>query len=98
MGFRYEWEPRDERPMVVYSEPFWRDRMEQATYEAAVAGNPILPGEGPFTYIRRISELVTQERELGVKPMPCPRMSRAAQDLRLALLREQAEVGAVREP
>lgn len=91
MGFRYEWEPRDERPCIVYTEPFWRDRLEQATYEAAVAGNPKREDEGSFSYIRRISEIVTREREGGVKPMPHARMSRRERDRELAKLREQAK-------
>ncbi len=95
-GYRMEWEAPDERQEVVYPHPFWRDRVEQATYEAAVAGNPRRGDEGPFSYIRRISELVTNEREAGAKSMPHPRLSRRAQDLRLMLLRGQAEeVGAV---
>jgi hypothetical protein len=94
MGFRYEWEPMDGRPCIVYTEPFWRDKLEQATYEAAVAGNPKREDEGSFSYIRRISELVMQEREAGLKAMPRPRMSRAAQDRRLSMLREQVKGGA----
>ncbi len=91
MGFRYEWEPRDERPCIVYTEPFWAEPMEQATYEAAVACNPRREDEGPFSYMRRISELVTNEREAGPKTMPRPKMSHRAQDLRLQLLRGQAD-------
>ena len=91
MGFRYEWEPRDERPMVIYPEPFWRDRMEQATYEAAVAGNPRRPDEGAFSYMKRISELVTQEREAGAKDMPKAKQTRRERDGRLGELREQAK-------
>lgn len=61
-GFRYEWDPGDERPLVIYTVPFWRDRLEQATYEAAVVGNPRREDEGAFSYIQRISEIVTEER------------------------------------
>ncbi|OFW63855.1 MAG: hypothetical protein A2Y74_01435 [Actinobacteria bacterium RBG_13_63_9] len=89
-GFREDWEPTDDRPLLIYPVPFWRDRMEQATYEAAVAGNPIKPGKGPFSYIRRISEIVTQEREPGLKPMPHVRQSRHERDVVLARLRGQA--------
>jgi hypothetical protein len=91
MGFRYEWEPVDGRPCIVYTEPFWRDRFEEATYAAAVAGNPRRPDEGPFAYIRRISELVTQEWEAGAKTMPHVRMSRRERDRELAKLRDQAK-------
>ena len=91
MGFRYEWEAVDSRPLVVYPYPFWESKLEEATYAAAVAGNPRREGEGPFAYIRRISELVTQEREAGVRSMPQARMSRRERDERLAKLREQAD-------
>lgn len=90
MGYRYEWEPVDERLCVVYTEPFWESKLEEATYAAAVAGNPRQDGEGPFAYIRRISELVTQERAAGARPMPHARMSRRERDQELAKLREQA--------
>ena len=68
----------------------WTDRMEQATYEAAVAGNPRREGEGPFAYIRRISELVTQEREAGAQSMPHVRQSRRERDAALLRLRFQS--------
>jgi hypothetical protein len=91
MGFRYEWEPTDERPMIVYPEPFWKDRMEQATYEAAVAGNPRRDDEGVFSYIQRIAELVTNEREAGAQSMPHARQSRRVKDAALLRLRSQAK-------
>jgi len=68
MGFRYEWEPPDDRPVIVYTEPFWRDHLEQATYEIAAAMNPLRADEGPFSYIQRISEVVTQEQPIGAPP------------------------------
>ncbi len=89
-GYRMEWEAPDERPEIVCPYPFWRDKVEQATYEAAVAGNPRRENEGPFAYIRRISELVTNEREAGAKSMPRAKLSHRAEDLRLMLLRGQA--------
>jgi hypothetical protein len=61
-GFRYEWEPIDARPVLIYTYPFWKDRVEQAIYEAAVAGNPRLAGEGALTYAARISAIVTAEQ------------------------------------
>lgn len=70
MGFRNDWEQVDERPLLIYPHPFWTDIVEKATYEAAVAMNPRREGEGPISYIRRISEVVTQERQAGLKPMP----------------------------
>jgi hypothetical protein len=72
-AFREPDEPTDGRPVLVRA-PFWHDGNEQAVYEAAVSGNPIKPGEGPFTYIRRISALVTGEAG-GIGSMPRRRMS-----------------------
>jgi hypothetical protein len=89
-GFRTENEPEDDRPLLVYHDPPFADRLEQATYEAAVAGSPIRPGEGPFSYMRRISGLVTQERKTGAKTMPRPTMTRRQVDDRLQTLRAQA--------
>jgi hypothetical protein len=93
MGFRYEWEPADERPLVIYPEPFWRDRMEQATYEAAVSGNPRRQDEGPMAYVARIAEVVTGEWGQPVQAMPRARMSRRMTDERLAKLRAQLPSG-----
>lgn len=76
MGFRYEWEPRDERPCIVYTEPFWANDMERATYEAAVAGNPRQPDEGPLAYARRISRLVTEEYQPKVPVRGMPKAGR----------------------
>lgn len=59
-AYRTENEPVDERPLVVWG-PFWDTPMEQATYEAAVHANPRRPEEGAWSYIARISALVTGE-------------------------------------
>ena len=71
-AFREPDEPTDDRPLLTRA-PFWHDGIEQATYEAAAA-NPLLPGEGPFTYIKRISQMVTGE-DGGIGKMPRLRMS-----------------------
>ena len=91
MGFRYEWEPVDSRPLVIYPYPFWESKLGEATYAAAVAGNPRCEGEGPFAYIRRLSELVTQEREAGVRSMPQARMSGREWDERKRALQRGAD-------
>ncbi len=101
MGFREPDEPEDGRPVIArgacrctacreYLDGFWKGRMEQATYEAAVAGSPRREGEGPMAYIRRISEIVTREREAGAKAMPHLRMTRRERDAVLERLRAQA--------
>jgi hypothetical protein len=92
MAFRYPGEAPDGRPVIAYVHPFWEDRMEEATYEAAVAGHPRRADEGPLAYAQRISELVTGERE-QIKRMPRRSLSNRERDERLALLREQAAEG-----
>ena len=91
MGFRHEWEPVDDRPLIVYPYPFWESKIEQAIYEAAVAGNPRCEDEGPFSYIRRVAEIVTGERETGPKLMPRLGLSHRQRDARLMALREQGK-------
>ena len=91
MAFRHDWEPVDERPMLIDPHGFWADETERLTYEAAVESNPIQPGEGPFSYIRRISALVVGKYKALGQPMPRVRMSRAERDRQLAKLRGQAK-------
>lgn len=99
MGFRRDWEPVDERPLLIeYAcqckccrehQGFWRDQTERMTYEDAVEANPRQSGEGPANYIRRLSEYATQRYQRAGKPMPRG-MSRRERDERLGKLREQA--------
>ena len=99
MGFRRDWEPVDERPLLVeYAcqcrgcrewEGPYRDQTERMTYEDAVEANPKGPDEGPAAYFIRLSELVTK-KYAGVKSMPHVRQSRRERDQALARLRGQA--------
>jgi hypothetical protein len=41
LGFRYEWEPVDERPMVVYRQPFWSSPDEERLWLRAVRSCPL---------------------------------------------------------
>jgi len=41
MGFRHEWEPPDERPLVIYPYPFWKDEDERERYERAAKHCPV---------------------------------------------------------
>jgi len=91
LGFRYEHEAPDDRPCVIYTEPFWADETERMTYMDAVEANPRRPDEGPFSYIRRLSAVVTGRYEALGQPMPRVRMSRAQRDKQLAKLRGQAK-------
>jgi hypothetical protein len=66
MGFRRDFEPMDDRPLLVEDAcqcagcrkhaGFWRSQTERLTYEDAVEANQRKPGETPFAYIVRISE------------------------------------------
>ena len=94
-GYRLEDEPPDERPLVRW-QPFWTDGMEQATYEAAVQSNPIRRDEGPFSYIRRISALVTGEAG-GIGKMPRLRMSQREWERKQWEVK-RAPMGYFREP
>lgn len=50
-------------PEPVRTCDFWRGPLEASTYLEAVRLNPRLDGEGSFTYIARISELVVADLE-----------------------------------
>jgi hypothetical protein len=100
MGYRHDWEPVDERPLLAeYAcqcrgcrehHGFWRDETERLTYESAVEDHPIQPGEGPMAYAARISGIVEGKySKLG--GMPNARLSRRQRDERLARLRGQAQ-------
>lgn len=75
---------------LVMRHPSWASRMEQATYEAAVAGSPRGAGEGALAYAARISEIVTGEEGSPFRSMPRPRQSRRETDAALERLRRQA--------
>ncbi len=36
MGFRHDWEQRDGRPCIIYTDPFWENEGERLAYERAV--------------------------------------------------------------
>ena len=58
LAYRTEYEPVDERPMLVMRFPFWEDDLERMTYEDAVEANPIRDDEYRLAYLGRISGLV----------------------------------------
>lgn len=101
MGYRREWEPVDERPLLIeYAcqcngcrkhQGFWRDQTERMSYEDAVEANPRRPDEGPLAYAARISGLVTERYQRAVKSMPRAHQTRRERDGVLMKLRGQAD-------
>jgi len=94
LGYRTEFDRTDERPLLIYPEPFWTDETERMTYEDAVEANPRREDEGPMAYVARISAVVEGKYQRApVAAMPRPRMSRVERDRRLAKLRGQMPKG-----
>ena len=100
MGYRRDWEPVDERPLLAeYAcqckgcrehHGFWKDESERLTYESAQEDNPRREGEGPMAYAARISGIVAGKySKLG--GMPSARLSRRERDREMAKLRAQAK-------
>jgi len=90
-GFRQEWEPTDDRPLLVYSEPFWESSEEQAAWVRAVQSCPLAQygSLDAFAYLAEVGKVATGLRG-GVPSMPRPRMTRRERDERLRALRAQA--------
>jgi hypothetical protein len=89
LAFRTEYDPPDDRPLLVDRYGFWEDDTERMTYENAVEASPIRNDEGRLAYIARVSEVVTGKYAALGKSMP-RRMSRRQRDSQLAKLRAQA--------
>ncbi len=67
MAFRNEWEPRDERPCIVYPHPFWKDEDERLRYERAAAHCPV-SASGKLTldeYLAEVAKVATGLRPSG---------------------------------
>lgn len=71
MGFRDPEIDRfeDERPVLIRSQ-FWETEAERLTYEAVVQKNPRGAGEGPLTYLERVSAAVTGVYQAAGQKMP----------------------------
>lgn len=71
MGFRDpDIEPmEDGRPVLMRSQ-FWTSEAERFLYEATVEKHPRKPGEGPMTYMERLSAAVTGAYKAAGQPMP----------------------------
>lgn len=91
-GFRQEWEQTDDRPLLIYSEPFWESSEERSAWERAVAACPLSEyGElDAFVYLAEVGKVATGLRG-GVPTIPRPRMTRRERDERLRALRKQAK-------
>ena len=88
MGYRTEYDRPDERPLVVYNEPFWTDETERMTYEAAVESNPIRETDTLLDYLARVSATVSGKYK-GVLPKIKRGMSRQDRERQLQKLRGQ---------
>jgi len=90
-GYRQEWEPTDDRPLLIYSEPFWAGADEQAAWVRAVQSCPLSEyGHlDVWAYLAEVAKVATGLRG-GVPTMPRPRMTRREMDTRLRELRLQS--------
>lgn len=93
MGFRSEWEPPDDRPLLVYAEPFWTDDTERMTYEAAAEEDRIRETDSLLSYLERLSATVTGKYKGVLPKMRRPGLSRQQRTRQLEKLRGQLPRG-----
>lgn len=68
-GYRMEWEAPDDRPLLVYTEPFWADETERMTYEDAAEADHPREEDSLESYLARISAAVEgRYKRLPVMP------------------------------
>jgi len=91
-AFREEHEPTDDRPLVIYPEPFWESSEEMAAWLGAVRACPLADcgAMDTFAYLAEVGRLALAMPG-GVRKTPRAGLTRAEMDARLRLLREQAE-------
>ena len=89
-GYRHEWEPTDERPLLLYPEPFYESAEEKAAWERAVQSCPLSEyGDlDAFAYLAEVAKVATGLR--GGLPAMRERMTRRERDERVRALRGQA--------
>jgi hypothetical protein len=89
-GYRWEHEPSDERPLLIYPEPVWESAAEMAAWVRAVQSCPLREyGHlDAFVYLAEIGKVSAGLRP--VKSMPRPGLTRRQMDQRLRTLRGQA--------
>jgi hypothetical protein len=94
--FRTDEDPRDDRPLLFETHPFWVDDTERMTYEEAVESHPRGDAEGALSYIARIVEIVTGRYLRAGLSLP-RHQTRRERDEALAKLRRQATEQAAAE-
>ena len=72
LGYRHDWEPMDERPCVIYTEPFWSSPQEEAVWLRAVRSCPLSEyGHlDVFAYLKAVGEVATGLTGAGLHSMP----------------------------
>jgi hypothetical protein len=90
-GYREEHEPTDDRPLLIYPEPFWESSEEMGAWTRAVQACPLAQygGMDAFAYLAEVGQLATGMPG-GLRKMPRQRMTRRQMDERLKALRGQA--------
>jgi len=89
MAYRHEWEPPDERPLLIQTEAFWADESERMTYEDACAVDRPREADSLLDYLSRISATVSGKYG-GVLPrMRRPGGTRRERERQLQKLRGQ---------
>jgi hypothetical protein len=92
-GFRFEWEQTDERPLLIYSEPFFESSDEQAAWLRAVQSCPLAEygSLDLFAYLAEVGK-VAVGLPGGMPTMPRTRLTRRQMDERVRALRAQAKL------
>jgi hypothetical protein len=90
-GYREEHEETDERPLLVYPEPFWESAAEMTAWLRAVQMCPLgeYGGMDAFAYLAEVGK-VAIGLPGGVRKMPRRGLTRRQMDERLQVLRSQA--------
>lgn len=90
-GFREEHEPTDDRPLLIYPEPFWESSEEMGAWLRAVRSCPLREyGHlDAFVYLAEVGKLAAGLPG-GVRSMPRRGLTRRQMDERLKTLRGQA--------
>lgn len=94
MGFRTELEQPDERPLLIYTEPFWESPEEEALWVRAVRSCP-LSEYGKLDVFAYLAEVGQVAVGLGgkVKRMPSARQPKWQRERQLQKLRGQIPRG-----
>lgn len=90
-GYREEHEPTDDRPLLIYPEPFWESFGEMTAWVRAVQSCPLAEygGMDAFAYLGEVGK-VAAGLPGGVRQVPRRGLTRRQMDERLRTLRGQA--------